>query len=109
MENRLVRGSPGNILPDYSVTMIQESSTVAEIAHKMAENDHNSYFQIVRCEVMALKHPSIINSYLGCKPSYVTQTFWNYFVFDVCVVMFISISLRAPRLMNSTQRCVRIG
>ena len=38
-----------------TVTMTQESSTVAETAHKMAENDHNSYFQIVRCEVMALK------------------------------------------------------
>ena len=37
------------------------------------------------------------------------QTFWNYFVFNVGVVMFISISLRAPRRMNSTQRCVRIG
>ena len=55
MENRLVRGSPGNILPDYSVTMIQGSSIVEEIAHMMAENDHNSYFLIVYSEVMTLK------------------------------------------------------
>ena len=44
-----------HILPDYSVTMIQESSIVEGIVHMMAENDHNSYFQIVCSEVMPLK------------------------------------------------------
>ena len=42
-------------LPDYFVTMTQENNTEEEIAHKMAENGRSSYFQIVRCEVMALK------------------------------------------------------
>jgi len=46
-----------HILPDYSVTTIQESSIVEEIVHKMAENDHNSYFQIVCSELTALKIP----------------------------------------------------
>ena len=44
-----------SILPDYFVTMIQESSIVEGIVHMMAENDHNSYFQIVCSEVMPLK------------------------------------------------------
>ena len=35
--------------------MIQESSIVEGIVHMMAENDHNSYFQIVCSEVMPLK------------------------------------------------------
>ena len=99
--------------------MIQESSIVEEIVRMMAENDHNSYFQIVCSEVMPLKILfentiqiiiKLIWDAILLKPRYnKKQTFWNYFVFNVCVVVFISIGLRAPCLMNSTQRCVRIG
>ena len=97
--------------------MNQESSIVEGIVHMMAENDHNSYFQIVCFEVMALKllfgNPNHHKAHLGCNFTQTLlqqkHTFWNYFVFNVCVVVFISISLRAPCLMNSTQRCVRIG
>ena len=99
--------------------MIQESSIVEGIVHMMAENDHNSYFQIVCFEVMALKllfentiqfTIKLSSDAILLKPHYKKKhTFWNYFVFNVCVVVFISISLRAPCLMNSTQRCVRIG
>ena len=51
--------------------MIQESSIVEGIVHMMAENDHNSYFQIVCFEVMALKllfeNPIHHKAYLGCN------------------------------------------
>ena len=64
------------MLPDYSVTMIQESSIVEGIVHMMAENDHNSYFQIVCFEVMALKllfeNSNHQKAYLGCISNPIT-------------------------------------
>ena len=70
-----------------------------------SDASENTYIQIINYQ-----------AYFGCDPTLTVrasphlpqkQTFWNYFVFNVCVVVFISISLRAPCLVN--QRWVRIG